>query len=231
MVFCNYRKKLDEPRDLRDNMVENCHPREGGDPDLYKKLDSRLRGNDIVDATYVGDILSITIEPQNIAKTLLKLKTDKQLRFTILTDLFAADFPNREKRFEIVYNLLSLENNKRIIIKTHLDDGEEIHTASSIFSAATWYEREVFDMFGLTFTGSPDMRRILTDYGFVGHPLRKDFPVTGHVQVKYDETLQKVVYESVSLDQDFREFDFMSPWQGPNYVLPNVLPGDEKATK
>ena len=212
-------------------MVENCHPREGGDPDLYKKLDSRLRGNDIVDATYVGDILSITIEPQNIAKTLLKLKTDKQLRFTILTDLFAADFPNREKRFEIVYNLLSLENNKRIIIKTHLDDGEEIHTASSIFSAATWYEREVFDMFGVTFTGSPDMRRILTDYGFVGHPLRKDFPVTGHVQVKYDETLQKVVYESVSLDQDFREFDFMSPWQGPNYVLPNVLPGDEKATK
>ena len=231
MAFCNYRKKLDEPRDLRDNMVENCHPREGGDPDLYKKLDSRLRGNDIVDATYVGDILSITIEPQNIAKTLLKLKTDKQLRFTILTDLFAADFPNREKRFEIVYNLLSLENNKRIIIKTHLDDGEEIHTASSIFSAATWYEREVFDMFGVTFTGSPDMRRILTDYGFVGHPLRKDVPVTGHVQVKYDETLQKVVYESVSLDQDFREFDFMSPWQGPNYVLPNVLPGDEKATK
>ena len=231
MAFCNYRKKLDEPRDLRDNMVENCHPREGGDPDLYKKLDSRLRGNDIVDTTYVGDILSITIEPQNIAKTLLKLKTDKQLRFTILTDLFAADFPNREKRFEIVYNLLSLENNKRIIIKTHLDDGEEIHTASSIFSAATWYEREVFDMFGVTFTGSPDMRRILTDYGFVGHPLRKDFPVTGHVQVKYDETLQKVVYESVSLDQDFREFDFMSPWQGPNYVLPNVLPGDEKATK
>ena len=231
MVFCNYRKKLDEPRDLRDNMVENCHPRAGGDPDLYKKLDSRLRGNDIVDATYVGDILSITIAPQNIAKTLLKFKTDKQLRFTILTDLFAADFPNREKRFEIVYNLLSLENNKRIIIKTHLDDGEEIATASSVFSAATWYEREVFDMFGVTFTGSPDMRRILTDYGFVGHPLRKDFPVTGHVQVKYDETLQKVVYESVSLDQDFREFDFMSPWQGPTYVLPNVLPGDEKATK
>jgi len=231
MVFCNYRKKLDEPRDLRDNMVENCHPREGGDPDLYKKLDSRLRGNDIVDATYVGDIVSITIAPQNIEETLLKLKTDKQLRFTILTDLFAADFPNRDKRFEIVYNLLSLENNKRIIIKTHLDDEEEIRTISSIFSAATWYEREVFDMFGITFMGSPDMRRILTDYGFVGHPLRKDFPVTGHVQVKYDETLQKVVYESVSLDQDFREFDFMSPWQSPTYILPDVLPGDEKATK
>jgi NADH-quinone oxidoreductase subunit C len=179
----------------------------------------------------VNDILSITIAPQNVIKTLLKLKTDKQLRFTILTDLFGADFPNRNKRFEIVYNLLSLENNTRIIIKTHIDDGEAIATASNVFSSATWYEREVFDMFGITFTGNPDMRRILTDYGFVGHPLRKDFPVTGHVQVKYDETLQKVVYEPVSLDQDFREFDFMSPWQSPTYLLPNVLPGDEKATK
>ena len=175
----------------------------------------------------VNDILSITIAPQYLERTLSTLKADKHLRFTILTDLFGADFPNRDKRFEIVYNLLSLENNKRIIIKTHLDDGEEIPTAYSIFSAATWYEREVFDMFGVTFTGSPDMRRILTDYGFVGHPLRKDFPVTGHVQVKYDEELQKVVYEAVSLDQDFREFDFMSPWQSPTYVLP----GDEKATK
>lgn len=175
----------------------------------------------------VNNILSITISPQNIEKTLLQLKTNKQLRFTILTDLFGADFPNREKRFEIVYNLLSLEHNIRVIVKTHLDDGEEIYTASRIFSAATWYEREVFDMFGVTFTGSSDERRILTDYGFVGHPLRKDFPVTGHVQVKYDESLQKVVYEPVSLDQDFRGFDFMSPWQSPNYVLP----GDEKAQK
>jgi len=175
----------------------------------------------------VGDILSLTINPQDIEKTLSKLKTEKTLRFTILTDLFGADFPNREKRFEIVYNLLSLENNERIIIKTHLDDSQEISTISSIFSAATWYEREVFDMFGIIFTGSPDLRRILTDYGFVGHPLRKDFPVTGHVQVKYDESLQKVVYESVSLDQDFREFDFMSPWHSPKYILP----GDEKATK
>ena len=208
-------------------MSNDCHPREGGDPDLYKKLDSRLRGNDICDATYVGGILSITIEPKDIEKTLTKLKTDKALRFTILTDLFAADFPSREKRFEIVYNLLSLENNERIIVKTHIDDGEEVHTASGIFSASTWYEREVFDMFGVTFTGSPDLRRILTDYGFVGHPLRKDFPVTGHVQVKYDEELQKVIYEPVSLDQDFREFDFMSPWQSPKYTLP----GDEKATK
>lgn len=175
----------------------------------------------------VSGILSMTVSSGDVEKTLVKLKMDKSLRFTVLTDLFAADFPSREKRFEIVYNLLSLENNERIIVKTHLDDGEEINTVFGIFSAATWYEREIFDMFGVVFTGSSDLRRILTDYGFVGHPLRKDFPVTGHVQVKYDETLQKVVYEPVSLDQDFREFDFISPWKGPTYVLP----GDEKATK
>lgn len=172
-------------------------------------------------------ILSLSIEASEVEKVLAKLKTDKNLRFTILTDLFGADFPNREKRFEIVYNLLSLENNERIIIKTHLDDKEEVKSASGIFSAAIWYEREIFDMFGVVFTESPDLRRILTDYGFVGHPLRKDFPVTGHVQVKYDEELQKVIYEPVSLDQDFREFDFASPWHSPKYVLP----GDEKATK
>lgn len=177
--------------------------------------------------SHVGPILSITILPAELQKALKKLKEDKSLRFTILTDLFAADFPNREKRFEIVYNLLSLELNERIIVKTHIDDGEEVHSAHSIFSAAVWYEREVFDMFGITFASSPDQRRILTDYGFVGHPLRKDFPVTGHIQVKYDETLCKVVYEPVTLDQDFREFDFVSPWNGPSYVLP----GDEKATK
>lgn len=185
------------------------------------------------DAIYASSsgILSIAIPSKEIKKTLIKLKTDKSLRFTILTDLFGADFPGREKRFEIVYNLLSLENNQRIIIKTHIEDGEEINTVSDIFSAANWYEREVFDMFGVIFTGSHDLRRILTDYGFVGHPLRKDFPVTGHLQVKYDEELQKVVYEPVSLDQDFREFNFMSPWKSPAYVLPSVLPGDEKATK
>ena len=172
----------------------------------------------------------MTISPAELIQTLTKLKSDKSLRFTILTDLFGADFPNREKRFEIVYNLLSLELNERILVKTHIDDGEEIHSAHNIFSAAIWYEREVFDMFGVVFTGSPDQRRILTDYGFVGHPLRKDFPVTGHIQVKYDETLGKVVYEPVTLDQDFRDFDFVSPWNGPNYVAPS-LPGDEKATK
>lgn len=156
------------------------------------------------------------------------LKKDKELRFTILTDLFATDFLNREKRFEIVYSLLSLELNQRILIKIELIEGELIDSLTSVYSAACWYEREVFDMFGIEFKNSPDLRRILTDYGFKGHPLRKDFPLTGHVQVIYDEKLEKVIYEPVLLEQEFRNFDFVSPWQGPGEY---ILPGDEKATK
>jgi NADH-quinone oxidoreductase subunit C len=153
------------------------------------------------------------------------LQDSTNLRFTVLTDLFGADFPDRQKRFEIVYNLLSLEYNERFIVKLHAAVDEEVPSVTEVFKAAGWYEREAFDMYGVVFSGSPDLRRILTDYGFVGHPLRKDFPLTGHLQVKYDETLQKVVYVPVSLDQDYRNFDFISPWQGPNYILP----GDEKA--
>lgn len=173
----------------------------------------------------LSSVTPIHVESQDLIPLLKTLRDGKDLRFTMLTDLFAADFPERNKRFEIVYNLLSLKLNKRVVIKIQTE-----HLAPSVaevFSAATWYEREVFDMFGVTFEGCPDMRRILTDYGFVGHPLRKDFPVTGHVQVRYDEELEKVIYEPVSLDQEFRDFDFVSPWKGSQYVLP----GDEKATK
>ncbi len=174
----------------------------------------------------VSGIESVILKKSDdILPFLTFLKDSKKLRFTLLTDLFAADFPDRKNRFEIVYNLLSLEYNARFIVKFHVADGIEVPSVNKLFSAAGWYEREVFDMYGVVFSGNPDLRRILTDYGFVGHPLRKDFPLTGHVQVKYDETLQKVVYEPVSLDQDYRNFDFMSPWHGPNYVLP----GDEKA--
>jgi NADH-quinone oxidoreductase subunit C len=172
-------------------------------------------------------LLEIHTDSANIISLLKKLKSDKELRFTILTDLFGADFPSRSKRFEVVCGLLSLEFNARIIIKVALEDSEKIPTIAEVFNAAVWYEREAFDMFGIEFEDSPDLRRILTDYGFVGHPLRKDFPVSGHLQVKYDEKLKKVVYEPVKLDQDFRSFDFVSPWDGPHYVLP----GDEKATK
>ncbi|WP_375326905.1 NADH-quinone oxidoreductase subunit C [Candidatus Tisiphia endosymbiont of Nemotelus uliginosus] len=158
---------------------------------------------------------------------LSSLQQTKDLRFTILTDLFAADFLNRSKRFEVTYNLLSLKLNKRLLVRIELCEDTIVPSITKIFSAACWYEREIYDMFGISFSGSHDHRRILTDYDFVGHPLRKDFPLTGYVQVKYDELLQKVVYEPVKLEQEYREFDFTSNWQGPNYVLP----GDEKANK
>lgn len=155
------------------------------------------------------------------------IKTSEDLRFTILTDLFAADFPSRAKRFEVVYNLLSLKLNKRILVKVYINESDTVPSVSQIFSAACWYEREAYDMYGINFTGSHDTRRILTDYGFEGFPLRKDFPLYGYVQVKYDDITNKVVYEPVKLDQEYREFDFTSPWNGPKYILP----GDEKAQK
>lgn len=176
-------------------------------------------------AEIAGGLMVIELKAEDLTTALRLLKQDENLRFTILTDLFGADFPERTDRFEIVYNLLSLELNMRIIIKIHTKDIAP--SIASIFSAAVWYEREVFDMFGVEFENCPDMRRILTDYGFVGHPLRKDFPVTGHLQMRYDQELEKVIYEPVMLDQEFRKFDFLSSWNGPNYPLP----GDEKATK
>jgi NADH-quinone oxidoreductase subunit C len=173
------------------------------------------------------DIICYQVSIDN-AKTFLKfVQSNKSLRFVILTDLFAADFPEREKRFEIIYNLLSLQLNKRLLIKIILSENENAESVESVFQAAQWYEREIFDMYGINFNGSSDLRRILTDYGFVGHPLRKDFPLTGHLEVRYDEALETVIYEPVKLPQEFRVFDFLSPWHGPD----NCLPGDEKAIK
>lgn len=186
----------------------------------------KLIGKFIQNQTELADgLIAIELGSQDLITCLTSLKEDKALRFTILTDLFGADFPERTNRFEIIYNLLSLELNMRLIVKIHTKDIAP--SVASVFSGAVWYEREVFDMFGVEFENCPDMRRILTDYGFVGHPLRKDFPVTGHLQVRYDEALEKVIYEPVMLDQEFRKFDFLSSWNGPDYPLP----GDEKATK
>ncbi|MBN8512509.1 MAG: NADH-quinone oxidoreductase subunit C [Rickettsiales bacterium] len=176
----------------------------------------------------IDGFVGYEIDSRHLLTILDYIKEDNALKFTILTDLFGADFPENDKRFEIVYSLLSLKLNKRLILKITVDENNKVPSIVSVFNAACWYEREVFDMFGVEFEGNPDLRRILTDYGFVGHPLRKDFPVTGHVQVKYDPRLEKVVYESVLLEQEFRNFDFSSPWNGPGNV---VLPGDEKATK
>ena len=178
--------------------------------------------------SFVSDILCYTTEPDILPIFLKFLYSDTNLRFTILTDLFAVDFPQRKERFEVVYSLLSLKLNKRVIIKTNIKDGCSLSSIHSIYPAACWYEREAFDMFGIRFEGASDHRRILTDYGFVGHPLRKDFPLSGHLQVKYDEKLGKVVYEPVLLEQEFRDFDFASAWLGPNEIK---LPCDEKATK
>lgn len=168
------------------------------------------------------------VSSQDLLQILRFLATNDNLRYTVLTDLFGADFPEREKRFEVVYNLLSLKLNRRLILKVYCLEEEKIPSACSVFQAACWYEREVFDMYGILFEGNPDLRRILTDYGFKGHPLRKDFPVTGHLEVRYNEKLEKVIYEPVVLEHEFRSFDFMSPWQGPGEY---TLPGDEKAKK
>ncbi|UWQ17817.1 NADH-quinone oxidoreductase subunit C [Jannaschia sp. M317] len=152
------------------------------------------------------------------------LKSDEQCRFSTLVDITAIDYPGDERRFCVVYHFLSMYLNQRIRVKTYVREEDIVPSIVSVYPAANWFEREVFDMFGILFSGHPDLRRILTDYGFRGYPLRKDFPTTGYTEVRYDEVQKRVVYEPVSLTQEYRQFDFMSPWEGAEYVLP----GDEK---
>lgn len=195
--------------------------------DLKICLDSVLEESKIrIDANFDNEYLEIKINPEQLLDFLSLIKNSKKMRFTTLSDLFGADFLQRESRFEVVYNLLSMKLNARLIVKTCCKEDEVIPSVSSIYSAAIWYEREIFDLYGITFQGNPDLRRILTDYGFEGHPLRKDFPLTGYVEVGYDEDRQEVTNRPVKLDQEFRNFDFLSPWQGMN-----ILPGDEKVDK
>ncbi|MGB0632377.1 MAG: NADH-quinone oxidoreductase subunit C [Alphaproteobacteria bacterium] len=172
----------------------------------------------------LGELMVVTSRDK-LATLLKLLRDDSNCLFKILVDVTAADYPEREERFEIVYNLLSLSHNQRIRVKASTDENTPVPSVVPLFSAAGWFEREVWDMFGVFFTDHPDLRRMLTDYGFEGHPLRKDFPLTGYVEVRYDEEQKRVVYEPVTLTQDFRSFDFMSPWEGAEYILP----GDEKA--
>ncbi len=164
---------------------------------------------------YIANHVEVRTNKEQIIKALELLKDDKDLEFAILTEIFAADFPEREKRFEVVYSLLSIETNSRLIIKIYVEENEIIPSATSVFNAANWYEREIYDLFGVKFQGHPNLDRILTDYGFIGHPLRKDFALSGYVQIRYDDKLEQVVYEPVKLDQEYRNFDFLSPWQGP----------------
>jgi NADH-quinone oxidoreductase subunit C len=169
--------------------------------------------------------LNVDVASPNIAGFVEFLKTDPSCRFSTLVDITAVDYPERAKRFDVVYHFLSMYQNHRIRVRVAVREDEVVPSITGVHVSANWFEREVFDMVGIIFSGHPDLRRILTDYGFRGHPLRKDFPTTGYVEVRYDEELKRVVYEPVSLVQEYRQFDFMSPWEGAQYVLP----GDEKA--
>jgi NADH-quinone oxidoreductase subunit C len=171
--------------------------------------------------------LTITVAAGDIMGVLTKLRDDVRCQFEVLVDLAGVDYPGRAKRFEVVYHLLSMRLNQRLRVKIVADDVTPIASVIEVYPNADWYEREAYDMFGILFANHPDLRRLLTDYGFQGYPLRKDFPLTGHVEVRYDDEKKRVVYEPVKLTQDFRSFDFESPWEGTTYNLP----GDEKATK
>ena len=171
------------------------------------------------------DELVIEARADQIVSVLNFLKRDATCNFSTLIDLCGVDYPARSKRFDVVYHLLSLHQNQRVRVKISTDEETQVPSVIEVYPAANWYEREAFDLYGILFSDHPDLRRLLTDYGFTGHPLRKDFPLTGYVELRYDDEQKRVVYEPVSLAQEFRTFDFMSPWEGAKYILP----GDEKA--
>jgi NADH-quinone oxidoreductase subunit C len=171
--------------------------------------------------------LTLNTEAQQIVPLLRTLRDDARCRFELLIDICGVDWPARSRRFDVVYHLLSPRLNQRIRVKLETDEATPVPSAVPVFPAANWFEREAYDMYGILFAGHPDLRRLLTDYGFQGYPLRKDFPLTGYVEVRYDDGQKRVVNVPVKLRQEFRSFDFESPWEGPNYVIP----GDEKAGK
>ena len=181
--------------------------------------------NDVVSTEVKLDELMVTVRAAAIVRVLTFLRDDTNCQFKLLMDLCGADYPEREQRFDVVYNLLSLKHNQRIRVKVATDETTPVPSVTPVYSAAGWFEREAWDLYGIFFSDHPDLRRLLTDYGFEGHPLRKDFPLTGYVEVRYDEEQKRVVNEPVRLTQDFRTFDFLSPWEG----MTPLLPGDEKA--
>ncbi|WP_071796923.1 NADH-quinone oxidoreductase subunit C [Natronohydrobacter thiooxidans] len=186
-------------------------------------LEMRM-GDAVVSHKLAFGELTVTTTPTHLVKLIRHLQIDESMRFSTLVDITGVDYPGRRKRFEVVYHFLSMYLNQRIRVKLAVGEDEIIPSITQVHPSANWFEREVFDMFGILFSGHPDLRRILTDYGFRGHPLRKDFPTTGYTEVRYDEALKRVVYEPVNLVQEYRQFDFMSPWEGAEYILP----GDEK---
>lgn len=169
--------------------------------------------------------LTVLVDPSQLISVLTFLRDDVQCQFISIIDISGVDFPSRKKRFDVSYHLLSPRQNLRVRVKVQVSEDDDVPSACSVYIGADWYEREVYDMYGVLFSDHPDLRRILTDYGFEGHPLRKDFPTTGFVECRYDNAVKRVVYEPVVLRQEMRSFDFMSPWEGAEYILP----GDEKA--
>ena len=193
--------------------------------DLGEVIASKLP--DAVTASGVSDFgdLVLNVKLDKITNVVEFLKTNSAMKFSTLVDITAIDYPSRENRFEMVYHFLSMYMNLRIRLKLQVPEGGMVPSICEIHPGANWFEREVFDMYGVLFSGHPDLRRILTDYGFRGYPLRKDFPTTGYTELRYDEVGKRVVYEPVTLTQEYRQFDFMSPWEGAQYILP----GDDKA--
>tara|TARA_Y100000590_G_scaffold408543_1_gene499728 strand:+ start:690 stop:1295 length:606 start_codon:yes stop_codon:yes gene_type:complete len=195
--------------------------------DLEKTINSALTTT-IKKSEINFEQLYIEVEVENLISAILFLKTNEKCKFKQLIDITAVDYPEKEKRFKIIYLLLSHENNLRIVISVFIGEKVKIPSITKIFPSANWMEREVFDMYGLSFKDHPDLRRILTDYGFEGHPLRKDFPLTGHTEVRYSETKKKVISEPVKLEQDYRSFDYESPWDGTKYIKKEIQKNENK---
>ena len=183
----------------------------------------------VIATSVVHGELMVTARAQHLVKFLTFLRDDPLCLFKVLVDICGADFPERPQRFDVVYNLLSLVHNQRVRVKVEADDQTPVPSVTGVYNSANWFEREAWDMYGIMFAEHPDLRRLLTDYGFEGHPLRKDFPLTGFIEVRYDEERKRVVYDPVKLPQEFRTFDFLSPWEGAAAAPQGVLPGDEKA--
>ena len=188
-------------------------------PDILENILSTIEENCKIKEGFIKfEQIQITINSQELISTLEFLKDNDVCQFRQLTDIAGVDFPERLNRFDIVYHFLSFKNNVRIRVKTEISENNAIQSITQLFPAANWFEREAFDMYGIQFTDHPDLRRILTDYGFEGYPLRKDFPLTGNVEVRYDEMEKKIIYEPVKLQQDYRNFDIQSPWEGTKYI-------------
>jgi NADH-quinone oxidoreductase subunit C len=195
--------------------------------EALQEFGETLRGGvpGVVDVTLAFGELTLSVDAASIIPALTALRDDPRFAYYCFIDICGVDYPAREKRFDVVYHLLSPRHVRRIRVKVQTDEMTPVPSVISVFPAADWFERETYDLYGVLFSGHPDLRRLLTDYGFEGHPLRKDFPLTGFVEVRYDDEQKRVVYEPVRLNQEFRNFDFLSPWEGTDYVLP----GDEKA--